>query len=155
MSEEKKAASDMKACCVFVCGLNPHPVVRFESVQPVVTRSTDKDGKNVGKCMPAVNTRAAIAPGQEYPVDFPVFIMDLDSQEAIEEARDLIKKRIDITIDAYIDRWEDLKNKNVKMQQVHRTIKDAIGRASKQAEGKKNETPNTDGGKGEETDKQD
>jgi hypothetical protein len=143
MSENNESkVKDLKGCVVFACGLNPHEIVRFESINTVITRLKGEDGNVRGQALPALQTKASMGAGKEYNVDFPIFTIDVDSLEALEKVRDLLKERLDRSFSAYIEKWDEIQAKNAKMQNVHKTIRDTIGKASKNQENKDGETGN-------------
>lgn len=93
-------ANDIKATAVFVCGLNPHPVTKLESV-----RSTRAGTSFV----PSVCGKARLPDNvREYEVDFPISVADIDSEEKLESLRQAFHARIDATFEAYLKRWEEV-----------------------------------------------
>lgn len=142
MSEEKKTdgestISDLRGCIVYACGLNPHGIARFESINTVVSRFRRDDGAVSTQCLPAIHTKAAVENGHEYSVDFPIFTIDVDSLESLDKVRDLLKDRIDKAFNAYKDKWRELKSKKANLEKNHQSLKDTIGKASTQAGPKK------------------
>lgn len=141
MSEEKQKdknpmLSDIKGCIVYACGLNPHGVARFESINTVISRFKREDGVSSVQSLPAIHTKAVTDNGQEYAVDFPIFTIDIDNLESLDKIKDLLKDRIDKAFEAYKEKWVDLKIKRENLQKTHKSLQKTLEEASGQAKAK-------------------
>lgn len=106
--------TEIRASVIYVCGLNPNPVVELERLTSVKNSQ--------GNYMPAVRSLAMAPGGQEYAVKFPIFSFDVSSDSQFEETRQLFHQRIDRTFDEYRERWEKMQEQTAKAQ----TIKEAL-----------------------------
>lgn len=109
---------EIKASVIYVCGLNPNPVVELERLTSVKNSQ--------GSYMPAIRTLAMVQNGQEYAVKFPVFSFDISSEEQFEETRKLFHQRIDRTFDEYRTRWEKTKEQAAERSAKAKTIREVV-----------------------------
>ena len=128
MSEENQKdkdpmLSDIKGCIVYACGLNPHGVARFESLNTVISRFKREDGLTSVQSLPSIHTKAVTDAGQEYAVDFPIFVIDIDNIDSLDKIKDLLKDRIDKAFEAYKERWVDLKIKREALKKTNDNIR--------------------------------
>lgn len=112
-------SNDIKATVVFVCGLNPHPVTKLESV-----RSTRAGTAFV----PSVCGKARLPDNvREYEVDFPIAVADVDSLEKFESLRQAFHARVDASFEAYLKRWEEVsKAVESREKKPMRTVVEAL-----------------------------